>query len=93
MLFVTCPYVSLVGTGLRDLDPQDVHVCADTEESWPIVDWSRSCVSLEQLVSSFECVDCVRPLPASFAAGVGGGGGAINAPPVECKGAITPFKG
>ena len=41
-----------VGPGLRGLDPGDVHICADTEEAWPILDWNRSCISLEQLVSS-----------------------------------------
>lgn len=39
-----------LGPGLQDLDLDSVHVCADTEVSWPIQDWTRCCVSLEELV-------------------------------------------
>lgn len=46
-----------VGPGVQDLDLRHVHTCADTEESWPIQDRSRFCVSLAELVRR-ECVSC-----------------------------------
>lgn len=38
------------GPGVQGLDPQNVHVCADIELAWPIENWSRNCVSLQDLV-------------------------------------------
>ncbi|CAM9453584.1 unnamed protein product [Ectocarpus sp. 12 AP-2014] len=40
------------GPGVEGLDISNVHVCADTDISWPLLDRSRSCVSLQQLASS-----------------------------------------
>lgn len=42
------------GPGVQGLSPRHVHACADTDNSWPIQDWSRYCVSLEELVSEVD---------------------------------------
>ncbi|CAM9145497.1 unnamed protein product, partial [Pylaiella littoralis] len=43
--------VTLTGSGVQGLSLRHVHACADTDKSWPIQDWSRYCVSLEELAS------------------------------------------
>ena len=45
------------GPKVEEIDFRHVQVCADIEESWPILDWSRSCVSLEEMVRRFR-FDC-----------------------------------
>ncbi|CAM9268601.1 unnamed protein product [Ectocarpus fasciculatus] len=40
------------GPGVEGLNISNVHVCADTDISWPLLDRSRSCISLQQLASS-----------------------------------------
>lgn len=41
------------GPGVQGLDPQKVHICADIEFAWPVENWSRTCVSLQDLVRAY----------------------------------------
>ncbi|CAM9821587.1 unnamed protein product, partial [Discosporangium mesarthrocarpum] len=40
--------IDLAGPGIQGLDVEGILICAETELSWPVSDWSRSCISMNQ---------------------------------------------